>query len=110
MIRSTPSASHRRSVGIPTSFALQSNTLTVNGVAQSARRGLRNYNNGVGKYPAEFAKRVEELLKPEEQPMPLPHKHSEIQAKASREAGPSMGSPRAITTRHCIVPPPPRKR
>lgn len=76
------------------------------------------------------------LLETEEEPMPLSHKHSEIQAKASREAGhiPRCGrclepinghalgcplsagqpvsSPRAITERHTIVPPPrkPRKR
>jgi Flp pilus assembly protein TadG len=44
---------HHRSDGIPVSFPLQSNSLKVNGVAQSTRRGLRNYNNTVGKYPAE---------------------------------------------------------
>jgi Flp pilus assembly protein TadG len=46
---------HRRSAGIPTSFPLQSSTLKVNGVAQnsSSRRGLRNFNAGVGHYPAE---------------------------------------------------------
>jgi Mg-chelatase subunit ChlD len=44
---------HHRSLGIPVSFPLQSNTLKVNGVTQSTRRGLRNYNNVVGKYPAE---------------------------------------------------------
>jgi Flp pilus assembly protein TadG len=44
---------HHRSAGIPVSFPLQSNTLKVNGVTQSAKRGLRNYNAGVGKYPAE---------------------------------------------------------
>jgi len=44
---------HHRSNGIPTSFALQSSTLTVNGSAQDSKRGLRNYNNVVGKYPAE---------------------------------------------------------
>jgi len=46
---------HHRSAGMPTSFALQSNALKVNGVAQSTKRGLRNFNNapGVGKYPAE---------------------------------------------------------
>src|SRR6185436_12605301 len=46
---------HHRSSGIPVSFALQSNTLKVNGVTQSTKRGLRNFNNapGVNKYPAE---------------------------------------------------------
>ena len=44
---------HKRSAGIPTSFPLQSNTLKVNGAAQSARRGLRNWNAGAGRYPAE---------------------------------------------------------
>ena len=44
---------HHRSGGIPVSFPLQSNTLTVNGVAQSSRRGLRNFNGAVGKYPAQ---------------------------------------------------------
>ncbi len=44
---------HHRSAGIPTSFALQCNALKVNGVAQSTKRGLRNYNTTVGKYPAE---------------------------------------------------------
>ena len=33
---------HRRSAGIPSSFPLQSPTLTVKGVAQSIKRGLRN--------------------------------------------------------------------
>jgi Flp pilus assembly protein TadG len=44
---------HHRSAGIPGSFPLQSNALTVNGVAQSSKRGLRNYDNVMGKYPAE---------------------------------------------------------
>ena len=45
---------HHRSAGIPTSFPLQSNALKVNGVAQSTKRGLRNYNTApAGKYPAE---------------------------------------------------------
>ena len=49
------SHTHHRSSGIPGNFPLQSNSLKVNGVAQSAKRGLRNYNPapGVGKYPAE---------------------------------------------------------
>jgi Mg-chelatase subunit ChlD len=49
----TDAHTHHRSAGIPTSFALQTNTLTVNGVAQSTARGLRQFNAGVGKYPAQ---------------------------------------------------------
>jgi len=46
---------HRRSAGIPTSFDLQSNTLRVNGVTQSslAGRGLRDWDAGAAKYPAQ---------------------------------------------------------
>jgi hypothetical protein len=44
---------HHRSGGIPTSFPLQTAALTVNGAAQSARRGLRNWNAGAGRFPAE---------------------------------------------------------
>ena len=44
---------HRRSAGIPTSFPLQSATLTVNGLPQSSRRGLRNWNNSAKRYPAD---------------------------------------------------------
>jgi Flp pilus assembly protein TadG len=44
---------HHRSSGIPTSFPLQSSTLTVDGAAQSSRRGLRNWNASAGLYPAE---------------------------------------------------------
>jgi hypothetical protein len=44
---------HHRSAGIPTSFPLQTNALTVNGAQQSTVRGLRHFNAGVGKYPAE---------------------------------------------------------
>jgi Flp pilus assembly protein TadG len=44
---------HRRSAGIPTSFPLQSSTLMVNGLPQSSRRGLRNFNVAQGRYPAE---------------------------------------------------------
>jgi Flp pilus assembly protein TadG len=44
---------HHRSVGIPTSFPLQTNTLTVNGAPQSSVRGLRHFNAGAGKYPAQ---------------------------------------------------------
>jgi len=42
-----------RSTGIPTSFPLQSSTLTVNGVSQQTRRGLINFNTTAGKFPAE---------------------------------------------------------
>ena len=38
-------ANHRSS-GIPTAFPLQTNALTVDKVAQSTRRGLRNINTG----------------------------------------------------------------
>lgn len=44
---------HHRSGGIPTSFPLQTAALTVNGAAQSARRGLRNWNAAAGRFPAE---------------------------------------------------------
>lgn len=43
---------HFRSSGIPTTFPLQTNTLTINGVAQSTRRGLRNFSSTQGRYPA----------------------------------------------------------
>jgi Flp pilus assembly protein TadG len=43
---------HHRSSGIPTSFPFQTNTLNVDGAAQSSRRPLTDYNSGVGKYPA----------------------------------------------------------
>jgi Flp pilus assembly protein TadG len=42
-----------RSAGIPTTFPLQTNALTVNGVSQSATRGLRNFNAAAGRYPAD---------------------------------------------------------
>jgi Flp pilus assembly protein TadG len=44
---------HHRSSGIPVTFPWQTNALTVNGAAQSTRRGLRNFNESAGKYPAE---------------------------------------------------------
>jgi Flp pilus assembly protein TadG len=44
---------HFRSAGIPTSFPLQTNTLYVNKVPQSTARGLRNFNAGAGRYPAD---------------------------------------------------------
>jgi Flp pilus assembly protein TadG len=42
---------HHRSGGIPTSFALQTSALTVNGSAQNSVRGLRNLT--AGRYPAD---------------------------------------------------------
>jgi Flp pilus assembly protein TadG len=45
--------SHHQSSGIPKSFPLQTNTLTVNGASQQSVRGLRHFNSGAGKYPAE---------------------------------------------------------
>jgi Flp pilus assembly protein TadG len=46
--------SHHRSSGIPTSFPLQTASLTVNGAAQSSRRGLRGpTQSGTGRYPAQ---------------------------------------------------------
>jgi Flp pilus assembly protein TadG len=44
---------NHRSGGIPTSFPLQSAALKVNGAAQTTRRGLRNWNAGAGRYPAD---------------------------------------------------------
>ncbi len=44
---------HHRSGGIPVSFPLQTGALTVNGAAQSARRGLRNWDAGAGRFPAD---------------------------------------------------------
>jgi Flp pilus assembly protein TadG len=44
---------HKRSAGIPTSFALQSATLKVRGQPQSAIRGLRQQNAATGRYPAQ---------------------------------------------------------
>jgi len=43
-----------RSNGIPTTFPLQTNTLTVNGVAQSTRRGLRQFSTAQNRYPAQI--------------------------------------------------------
>ena len=48
----TSSHTHHRSTGIPTSFPLQLNTLTVNGVSQTAARGLQDWNAAQGRYPA----------------------------------------------------------
>ncbi len=44
---------HHRSSGIPTSFPLQTNALTVNGASQQSMRGLRHFNSATGTYPAE---------------------------------------------------------
>jgi Mg-chelatase subunit ChlD len=44
---------HHRSAGIPTTFPLQTNTLTVDKMSQSATRGLRHFDAAAGKYPAE---------------------------------------------------------
>lgn len=44
---------YHRSAGIPTSFPLQSSSLKVNGLPQSSRRGLRNWNNTVKRFPAD---------------------------------------------------------
>jgi Flp pilus assembly protein TadG len=41
-----------RSPGIPTTFPLQTNTLMVDGLAQSSRRDLRNFNAGANAFPA----------------------------------------------------------
>lgn len=43
---------HHRSAGIPTSFPLQTASLNVNGMPQSARRGLHN-GTPAGKFPAD---------------------------------------------------------
>jgi hypothetical protein len=47
----TTSHQHHRSGGIPTSFPLQTSSLTVNGAAQNSVRGLRNLTGG--QYPAD---------------------------------------------------------
>ena len=44
---------NHRSGGIPSSFALQSSTLKVNGMAQNTRRGLRNKDAATNRYPAD---------------------------------------------------------
>jgi Flp pilus assembly protein TadG len=46
--------SEHRSNGIPTTFPFQTNTLTVNGTAQSTRRGLRDWDAAAGRYPAQI--------------------------------------------------------
>lgn len=45
---------HRRSSGIPISFPLQTAALNVDGVSQQTRRGLRNFDAGAGRYPAQI--------------------------------------------------------
>ena len=45
--------SNSRSGGIPTTFPLQTNALTVNGTAQNVARGLRNFNTAQNRYPAD---------------------------------------------------------
>ncbi|MCM3880162.1 MAG: VWA domain-containing protein [Vicinamibacterales bacterium] len=42
-----------RSPGMPTTFPLQTNALTVNGQPQNLRRGLRQINAATGRYPAQ---------------------------------------------------------
>jgi len=42
-----------RSAGIPTTFPLQTASLNVDGASQISRRGLRNFNTVVNRYPAE---------------------------------------------------------
>jgi hypothetical protein len=44
---------HFRSFGIPTTFPLMMGTLNVNGMPQTSRRALRNFNTAQNKYPAE---------------------------------------------------------
>lgn len=44
---------HGRSGGIPTSFPLQTNSLTVDGAAQTTARGLRNWDAAAGRFPAD---------------------------------------------------------
>jgi len=52
-----PAASYHtehRSGGIPTTFPFQVSSLTVNGVAQSSARGLRQFNAAQNRYPAQI--------------------------------------------------------
>jgi Flp pilus assembly protein TadG len=49
----TSAHTHHRSLGIPTSFPLQSGFITVNGAPQNTVRGLRHQNTTTGRYPAE---------------------------------------------------------
>lgn len=52
------------------------------------------------------AEKVEQALGPKEEPMPLTHKSVQHQQAQIAEAT----SPRAITTRHTILPPPRKPR
>ena len=45
--------SYHRSSGIPTSFPLQSNSLTINGSTQISKRGLRHIDVATGRFPTE---------------------------------------------------------
>jgi hypothetical protein len=47
----TSTHTHHRSAGIPTTFPLQTDQLTVDGVPQNATRGLRNLT--AGQYPSQ---------------------------------------------------------
>jgi hypothetical protein len=49
----TTTHQNHRSSAIPTTFPLQSTTLTINGVPQNVRRGLRNLDVTTGRYPAD---------------------------------------------------------
>jgi Flp pilus assembly protein TadG len=44
---------HHRSSGIPTTFPLQTASLTVDGQPQTSARGLRDFDSAAGKYPAQ---------------------------------------------------------
>jgi Flp pilus assembly protein TadG len=44
---------HSRSVGIPTTFPLETNTLMVNGAPQNTKRPLRNQDGATGRFPAD---------------------------------------------------------
>ena len=45
--------SEQRSSGIPTTFPFQTSQLTVDGMPQTAARGLRNFNTTANRFPAE---------------------------------------------------------
>jgi Flp pilus assembly protein TadG len=47
------SHSEHRSAGIPTTFPLETNSLTVEGAPQASRRGLRHFNTAQNRYPAQ---------------------------------------------------------
>jgi Flp pilus assembly protein TadG len=50
----TSTHTHHYSSGIPTTFPLQTNLLTVDGVPQDATRGLRDFDAATGKYPSQI--------------------------------------------------------